>query len=697
MNLEQVRNIGISAHIDSGKTTLSERILYYAGRIHRINEVKGDGDGAFMDNMDLERERGITIASAATSLQWKGTHINLIDTPGHVDFTIEVERSLRVLDGAILVLCGVGGVQSQSLTVDRQMKRYHVPRLAFINKLDRTGANYKKVCNDLKVKLKADVVVMQIPIGQETNHQGVIDLVQMKAYYFEGKEGDEIREAEVPAELLDAAKTARQEMLEALAMYSDELMELLLAEEPISEELIHKVTRSACIESNATPVFMGSAFKNKGVQLLLDAVVKYLPTPLDRAIKAKKYDNPEETFPLVPETDKPFVGMAFKIVDDPFGQLTYTRVYQGRIKKGELYFNQRTGKKERFSRLVRMHSDKREEIDAADAGDIIAVMGIDCASGDTFSSEQNYCSLESMYVPDPVIKQAVIPADRANADKLAKALQRFRKEDPTFQVFTDSETNEVIIAGMGQLHLEIYVERIRREYKVDLEVGDPKVSYRESAGKRVNFDHKRKKQTGGSGQYGHIKGYMEPIEDGVEENFIFESKVVQGRIPKEYIPSIEKGFRAIIDKGPLAEFPVVKLRVVIEDGSYHDVDSSDMAFQLTSQECFREYFPQTSPSILEPIMKVTVECPEHFQGAVTGHIISKRGLVVSSETGSDGIARMTFEVPLAELFSYSGELRNMTQGQGSFEMEFAHYGKTPSNIQKDIIEAKKASQLVGAH
>src|SRR5688500_14349341 len=384
MDLTKVRNFGISAHIDSGKTTLSERILFYSGRIHKIEEVKGDGDGATMDYMELEKERGITITSAATHLEWEGHTMNLIDTPGHVDFTIEVERSLRVLDGAVLVLCAVGGVQSQSLTVDRQMKRYHVPRLAFINKLDRTGANYKKVCNDLRVKLKADVVVMQIPIGQEVNHLGVVDLVQMKAYYFEGKEGDEIREAEVPAELLDDARTARQEMLEALAMYSDELMELLLAEEAISEELIYKVTRSACIESNATPVFMGSAFKNKGVQLLLDAVVAYLPSPLDRAIKAKKYDNPEESFPLVPDPAKPFVGMAFKIMDDPFGQLTYTRVYQGRIKKGELYYNQRTGKRERFSRLVRMHSDKREEIDSADAGDIIAVMGIDCASGDTF-------------------------------------------------------------------------------------------------------------------------------------------------------------------------------------------------------------------------------------------------------------------------------------------------------------------------
>ena len=581
MDLKQMRNIGISAHIDSGKTTLSERILFYAGRIHRINEVKGGGDGATMDYMDLERERGITITSAATTVHWQDHQINLIDTPGHVDFTVEVERSLRVLDGAVLVLCGVGGVQSQSLTVDRQMKRYHVARLAFINKMDRTGANHERVVQQVREKMGCDAVLMQWPIGKEDNFSGVIDLITMKANYFDGSNGERVREEDIPAELKDKAVEARQQMLEGLSMYSDKLMELLLSEETVTEELIHEVVREAVQTQDLTPVYMGSAYKNKGVQLLLDAIVRYLPAPVDRPIKAKQWDNPAEAFALEPDPAKPFVGMAFKIVEDPFGQLTFMRIYQGTIKKGDTLYNQRTSQKQRFSRIIKMHADKREEIDSAGPGDIVAVMGVDCASGDTYASENKYCSLESMFVPEPVIKMAISPSSREGSDKLGKALARFRKEDPTFRVATDEETSETVIAGMGELHLDIYVERIRREYGIEVEVGAPKVSYRESPTKPADYDFKHKKQTGGSGQYAHIKGSMEPLpEDSEFENFEFVDEVVQGRIPREYIPSVEKGFRDSLTKGPVAEFPIVGIKCTLNDGSYHDVDSSDMAFQI---------------------------------------------------------------------------------------------------------------------
>ena len=496
MNLKDLRNIGISAHIDSGKTTLSERILFYSGRIHKIEEVRGGGDGATMDHMELEKERGITITSAATTVSWKDKTINLIDTPGHVDFTVEVERSLRVLDGAILVLCAVGGVQAQSLTVDRQMKRYHVPRLAFINKMDRTGADPHKVVEQMKEKLGADAFLMQLPIGLGEEFEAVIDLVKMKAMYNDGAKGETIREEDIPAEHMASATEGRQAMLEALAMYSDELMEKLLSEQEVSETEINDVVLRAVQQQGATPVFLGTAFKNKGVQLLMDAINEYLPSPLDRKIKALNYENPEEDYPLEPDPAKPFVGMAFKIVEDPYGQLTFLRIYQGTIKKGAMYINQRTGRKDRFSRILRMHSDKREELDEASAGDIVAVMGIDCASGETYAEEAKMCTLENMYIPDPVIKVAVMPKDRSGGDKMGKALQRFRKEDPTFQVSTDEETGEVIMAGMGELHLDVYIERIRREYKIEMEVGAPKVSYRETPTVKTDFDYKHKKQSG---------------------------------------------------------------------------------------------------------------------------------------------------------------------------------------------------------
>lgn len=688
MDLATLRNIGISAHIDSGKTTLSERILFYTGRIHRMEEVGGGGSGATMDHMDLERERGITITSAATSVEWKGHEINLIDTPGHVDFTVEVERSLRVLDGAVLVLCAVGGVQSQTITVDRQMNRYHVPRLAFINKMDRAGADPFRVVRDLKEKLGDDALLMQLPLGAGDRFEGLIDLITMKALYFDGDDGEVIREEPIPQSELELAREWRLKMLEGLAMYSDELMERLLAEEEIRAELIQTVTRTVVQQQDVTPVFLGSAYKNKGVQPLLDAVTRYLPSPLEHEIRAKSWENDAEPVLLEPDPAKPFVGMAFKIVDDPYGQLTFMRLYQGRIDKGETYVNQRTGRKERFSRIVRMHADEREEISEARAGDIVAVMGIDCASGDTYAAEAKYCTLESMFVPEPVIKIAVSPESRGDADKLGKALARFRKEDPTFRVSTDQETNEILVEGMGELHLDIYMERIRREYKVNVLVGAPKVSYREAPVQAVEFDYKHKKQTGGSGQYAHIVGRFEPLPEGEPESFVFEEEVVGGRVPKQYIPSIEKGFKDCLHKGPVAGYPVIGLKAVLSDGSYHEVDSSDRAFQTCAQGCFRETFLKTRPVLLEPIMKMDIEAPEQFQGSVTGDIVSRRGIIMTT-SNRDGLALLSVEVPLAETFGYATDLRSMTQGQGTFTMELLCYRRVPASIQEEIIKKKK--------
>ncbi len=698
MELQNLRNIGISAHIDSGKTTLSERILFYAGRIHRIQEVKGEG-GATMDYMDLERKRGITITSAATTVHWDDAagadhQINLIDTPGHVDFTVEVERSLRVLDGAILVLCAVGGVQSQSMTVDRQMKRYHVPRLAFINKMDRTGSNPHRVVQQVKEKLECDAILMQLPIGKEDEFAGVIDLITMQAVYFDGNNGEKVRREAIPAELLEEAKKYRHAMLESLSMYSDELMELLLGEADVPEDLIHAVVKDAVQNQDATPVFIGSAYKNKGVQPLLDAIVRYLPSPLQKKVVAKNWEKPDEKFPLEVDPGKPFVGMAFKLVDDPYGQLTFLRIYQGTVKKGDQMVNQRTSQRQRFSRIVRMHADKREEMDSASAGDIVAIIGLDAASGDTYAADHKFCTLESMFIAEPVIKMAINVTSRDSGDKLAKALQRFSREDPTFRVTSDEETGDTLIAGMGELHLEIYVERIRREYKVEVEVGAPKVSYREAPMQAAEFNYKHKKQTGGSGQYAHIVGKFEPLPEDAPEVFEFENEVIQGRIPKEYIPSVEKGFRAVLNKGPIAGFPIVGIKAILTDGSYHEVDSSDMAFQICAQNCFRETFLKTKPVLLEPVMKVEIEVPTTFQGPVVGNLTSRRGMIMSSEVHGN-TAVIEGEVPLAETFGYSTDLRSMTQGQGTFSMEFAKYRRVPSSIQQEIIEDKK-KQLVGA-
>ena len=547
-NLRNVRNIGISAHIDSGKTTLTERVLYYAGRTHVIKEVRGEG--AVMDHMELEKERGITITSAATTVQWQDKKINIIDTPGHVDFTVEVERSLRVLDGAVLVLCAVAGVQSQSITVDRQMKRYSVPRLAFINKMDRTGSNPANVIQQLESKLGLTAVPLQLPIGAESNFQGVVDLINREAVYFEGDKGDKIRREPIPAELTEAAERARQGMLEALSLVSDEIMELLLEEKEVALDLIHRTIREGTIAQQLCPVLIGSAYKNKGVQCLLDAVNSYLPSPLDREIFAKDNNNGMAEVPLAADPDAPLVAMAFKLVEEPFGQVTYMRIYQGTLRKGEFYYNARQRRRARISRILRVHADQKEDIAFAEAGDIVAVMGLECATGDTYCAEDTNLSLESIFAAEPVIDLSIQPTKRADYDKLSKALNRFMREDPTFRVHVDKETSETIISGMGELHLEIYVERIRREYKVDCTVGAPKVSYREAPTRETPFDYKHRKQTGGSGQYAHIKGVMIPLSPDDPEQFIFENKVTGGRIPSEYIPSVEKGFREALHKGP---------------------------------------------------------------------------------------------------------------------------------------------------
>jgi elongation factor G len=694
MDLTKLRNIGISAHIDSGKTTLSERVLFYTGRIHRMQEVHGDGAGATMDHMELEKERGITITSAATSVQWGDAAINLIDTPGHVDFTVEVERCLRVLDGAILVLCAVGGVQAQSLTIDRQMRRYRVPRLAFINKMDRTGGDPHKVVEQLRAKLGCDAVLLQLPIGSEADFRGVVDLVRQEALYFDGPNGESVRCEPIPAELVGEAQHARQHLLESLSMYSDELMELLLAEARAPLELIDRVIRQAVLSQQLTPVLLGSAYRNKGVQPLLDAVVRYLPSPLDCRAVAFAAAPPHAEMPLEPDPLRPTVAMAFKIVEDPYGTLTFMRVYQGQFSKGGMYYNQRTGRKDRFSRILRMHADQREDIQSAVAGDIVAVLGVDAASGDTYASEYPYCTLQNMFVPEPVIKMAIAPANRDGADRLSKALHRFRREDPTLHVSTEEETGETIIAGMGELHLEIYVERIRREFGVEVEVGAPKVNYREAPTQPAEFNTRHKKQTGGSGQFAHIVGRMEPLPEDEPEPFVFEDCVRGGRIPKQYIPAVEKGFRQMVHKGPVAGYPVVGLKVTLEDGSYHEVDSSDMAFQTCARTCMRENFSETRPVLLEPVMKIEIECPGQFQGAVVGNLTARRGMELATEMDGPN-ARIEGEVPLAETFGYSTDLRSLTQGQGTFTMELARYRRLPPSLEREVIAARRQAALAG--
>ena len=682
--LQHIRNIGISAHIDSGKTTLSERMLFYSGRIHKMGEVHGAGDGATMDHMELEKERGITITSAATTVDWLDHQVNIIDTPGHVDFTIEVERSLRVLDGAILVLCAVGGVQSQSFTVDRQMKRYNVPRIVFINKLDRVGADPARVTWEIETKLGLEPVQLQIPIGLEREFTGVIDLVTMEALRFDGERGEIVRRELLPAGLLEEASRARHGMLDALSLYDDELMELMLEDQEPTTDQLHTIIRRLTIGREIVPVMMGAAFKNKGVQPLLDAVVDYLPSPLDRIYFARDNDNDGAEVAMTADPDAPLVAMAFKLVDEPFGQLTYTRVYQGRLRKNTTIFNTRSHRGMRIGRMVRMHANEREDVAEAGPGDIVAVIGVQCASGDTFCDDKLNYSLENIHTPKPVISLAIRPAKGADRDKLGKALHRFVREDPTFHVHSDAETNETIIAGIGELQLEVYVERIRREYGCAVEVDAPRVNYREAPTCEAEFNYKHKKQTGGSGQYAHVVGKLVPLTDEEREDYIFESRIRSGRIPTEYIPSCDKGFQIARMNGPLAGYQVVRVKMILEDGSSHSVDSSDLAFQIAARGAFRQAYLKARPAILEPIMKIEVEIPTEVQGPVVGDLISRRGTIFGADI-KGGITTVTAEVPLANIFGYATDLRSATQGRGTFSMEFGCYRQTPSDVQEEIL------------
>ncbi|XP_030535453.1 elongation factor G-2, mitochondrial [Rhodamnia argentea] len=691
-SMDRLRNIGISAHIDSGKTTLTERILYYTGRIHEIHEVRGkDGVGAKMDSMDLEREKGITIQSAATYCTWKGYQVNIIDTPGHVDFTIEVERALRVLDGAILVLCSVGGVQSQSITVDRQMRRYEVPRLAFINKLDRMGADPWKVLSQARSKLRHHSAAVQVPIGLEEEFEGLVDLVQLKAYYFHGSNGEKIVTAEVPANMENLVTEKRRELIEMVSEVDDKLAEAFLSDEPISSADLEEAIRRATIARKFVPVFMGSAFKNKGVQPLLDGVLSYLPCPIEVSNYALDQNKKEEKVTLTGTPDGPLVALAFKLEEGRFGQLTYLRIYEGVIRKGDFIINVNTGKKVKVPRLVRLHSDEMEDIPEAHAGQIVAVFGVDCASGDTFTDGKVKYTMTSMNVPEPVMSLAVNPVSKDSGGQFSKALNRFQREDPTFRVGLDAESGQTIISGMGELHLEIYVERIHREYKVEATVGKPRVNFRETVTQRAEFDYLHKKQTGGQGQYGRVCGYVEPLPQGSPVKFEFENMIVGQAIPSNFIPAIEKGFKEAANSGSLIGHPVENIRVVLTDGASHAVDSSELAFKLASIYAFRQCYSAAKPAILEPIMLVELKVPTEFQGTVAGDINKRKGVIVGNDQDGDETV-IVAQVPLNNMFGYSTALRSMTQGKGEFTMEYKEHSAVSQDVQMQLVNAHKASK-----
>ncbi|OHD70724.1 MAG: translation elongation factor G, partial [Spirochaetes bacterium RBG_16_67_19] len=660
----------------------TERILFYTKKIHAMHEVRGkDGVGATMDSMELERERGITISSAATQVDWKEHRINIIDTPGHVDFTIEVERALRVLDGAILVLCAVGGVQSQTLTVDRQLKRYKVPRLAFINKCDRTGANPFKVVEQLRERLGQNAVFLQMPIGLEGEFRGFVDLVTMKARTYAGPANQEIVEGEIPPELLPRAEALRGELLEAASMFSDELAHAYLEGHPTPEQ-IYPAVRSGCLALKLTPVFVGSAYKNIGVRALLDGVVSFLPDPTEVANQALDLDREEAVVELKPDSGLPTVALVFKLEDGQFGQLSYLRLYQGSLSKGDELYNNRARQKLRVGRLVRMHADKMEDISDACCGDIVALFGIDCASGDTITARGLNYSMTSMFVPEPVISLAIKAKDKNAEDQVSKALNRFTKEDPTFRTHVDPESRETIISGMGELHLEVYLERMKREYRADVQTGEPQVSYRETITRAAEFDYTHKKQTGGHGQYARVAGSIQPNQAGGYE---FVNEVRGGRIPTEYVPSCDKGFRACLPKGGLIGFPVIGVKATVNDGAAHSVDSSDLAFQQAAIGAFREAYLKAAPEILEPIMKLSVEGPTEYQGSVFASINQRRGMIVASN--EDGaISKVDAEVPLSEMFGYSTILRSITQGKAQFTMEFSRYARVPTGIAEALKE-----------
>ena len=685
--LEKVRNIGIAAHIDAGKTTTTERILFYSGIIHKIGEVH-EGT-AVTDWMEQERERGITITAAAISTSWKDHQINIIDTPGHVDFTIEVERSMRVLDGVIAVFCSVGGVQPQSETVWRQADRYKVPRIAFINKMDRTGANFYKVHEQMCDRLRANAIAIQLPIGSESEFQGIVDLVRMRAYIYTNDQGTDIQETEIPAELAEQATEYRVKLIEAVAETEDALMEKYFAGEDLTEAEIRSALRKGTVAGTIVPVLCGSAFKNKGVQLMLDAVVDYLPAPID--VPAIQGTLPNgDTVERRAEDSQPLSALAFKIMADPYGRLTFVRVYSGVLKKGSYVLNATKGKKERISRLVVLKADERQDVEELRAGDLGAAVGLkDTLTGDTLCDEGSPVILESLFIPEPVISVAVEPKTKNDMDKLSKALQALSEEDPTFRVSVDPETNQTVIAGMGELHLEILVDRMLREFKVEANVGAPQVAYRETIRKAVNrIEGKFIRQSGGKGQYGHVVIDLEPGEPGT--GFEFVSKIVGGVVPKEYIGPSEQGMKECCESGVLAGYPLIDVKATLIDGSYHDVDSSEMAFKIAGSMAMKEAVAKASPVLLEPMMKVEVEVPENFLGDVMGDLNSRRGQIEGM--GSEqGLAKVTAKVPLAEMFGYATDIRSKTQGRGIFSMEFSHYDEVPRNVAEAIIAKSKGN------
>ncbi|TDZ46000.1 Elongation factor G [Colletotrichum trifolii] len=690
--LSRVRNIGIAAHIDSGKTTCTERVLFYSGRIKAIHEVRGkDSVGAKMDSMDLEREKGITIQSAATFADWKKTengkeetyHINIIDTPGHIDFTIEVERALRVLDGAVMILCAVSGVQSQTITVDRQMKRYNVPRISFVNKMDRMGANPWKAVEQINKKLKIPAAAIQVPIGAENEFQGVIDIIERKAYYFEGPRGTVVRCTEtLPGGYADIVEEKRQELIEKLADVDDEIAEIFLEEQTPEIPQIKAAIRRSTIALKFSPVMMGSALADKGIQTVLDAVCDYLPNPSEVENQALDKKRDEATVKLVPYNSLPFVGLAFKLEENNYGQLTYIRVYQGKLRKGSYLFNSRTDKKVRIPRIVRMHSNEMEDVNEIGAGEICAVFGVDCASGDTFTDGNLPYTMSSMFVPDAVMSLSIKPKRTSDADNFSKAMNRFQREDPTFRLHVDEESEETIISGMGELHLEIYVERLRREYKVDCETGKPRVAYRETISRKTDYDFLFKRQSGGPGDYARVAGWIEPYED--PENNFFETQVVGGTIPDKFLTACAKGFEEVTTKGPLLGHKVIGAKMIVNDGSTHVTDSSDYAFNLATQMAFKKAFDEAGGQVLEPLMKTTITAPNEFQGNIIMLMNKRNATIHDTEVGTEDFT-LICDCSLNSMFGFSSQLRAATQGKGEFSMEFSHYAPAPPHLQKELV------------
>lgn len=684
--LEKVRNIGIAAHIDAGKTTTTERILYYSGVVHKIGEVH-DGN-TVTDWMEQERERGITITAAAITTSWKEHQINIIDTPGHVDFTIEVERSMRVLDGVIAVFCSVGGVQPQSETVWRQADRYKVPRIVFVNKMDRTGADFYRVYGQIRDRMRANAVPIQIPIGQESDLRGIVDLVKMRAYIYNDDVGNDISEIDIPEDVKDKADEFRLKLIESVAETDDALTEKYLEGETLTEAEIRKALRKGTIDGSIVPMMCGSAFKNKGVQLLLDAVLDYLPSPLEVPAIVGMLEDGTESLRHA-DDNEPLSALAFKIMADPYGRLTFVRVYSGILKKGSYVLNSSKNKKERISRLIVLKADDRIEVDELRAGDLGAALGLkDTFTGDTLSDDRGPIILESLFIPEPVISVAVEPKTKQDMEKLSKALQSLSEEDPTFRVSVDSETNQTVIAGMGELHLEILIDRMLREFKVEANVGAPQVAYRETIRKAVKAEGKFIRQSGGKGQYGHVVIEVEPGEVG--SGFEFVSKIVGGTVPKEYIGPAAQGMKEACESGILAGYPLIDIKATMVDGSYHDVDSSEMAFKIAGSMAIKEAVMNASPVLLEPMMKVGVEVPEDFLGGVMGDLISRRGQI-EGQTVDQGLAKITSKVPLATMFGYATDIRSMTQGRGIFSMEFSRYEEIPRSVAEAIIAKNKGN------